>query len=440
MPLREFFYTLADTLTASLHSGEVLTLYFEAEDSDFIRFNRNQVRQAGSVQQLELSLDLIAGYRHVTGSCHLVGDLKHDLPPVQSLLSVLREQRPFIPEDPYLFYATGGYNTETMEENDLPLMEVVLKDIVTAAAGLDLVGLWAGGRLYRGFANSLGQRNWYSTSNFNFDWSCYHRSDRAVKSQYAETGWDPTHLEHKMQEVREQLDLLHRPAKVLTPGRYRVYLAPTALMEIFSLLGWSGFGLKNHRTQQTPLLKMAQGKRLLHPLVNLSEYPGGGVVPCFTEAGFQKPERVRLITQGAYQDCLVSPRSSKEYGIPVNAGSEIPQSLDLAPGRLRMDEVCENLERGIYINNLWYSNFSDPNEARITGMTRYACFWVEGGQPQAPIDVMRFDESWYQMFGENLLDLTTEREFLLDSNTYERRSLSSFRLPGALVDQFTLTL
>lgn len=440
MSLRDFFYTLAGELAASLHPGEVLMLYLEAENSDFIRFNQSRVRQAGNVQQLELSLDLVAGYRHGTGSCQLMGDLDCDLALVQSLLTALRGQRRFIPEDPYLFYATQGRSTETMEGDGLPTLDAVLKDIIAAAAGLELVGLWAGGRLYRGFANSLGQRNWYSTSNFNFDWSCYYRGDKAVKAQYAGASWNPSHLERKMQKVREQLGLINRPAKVLTPGQYRVYLAPTSLMEIFSLLGWNGFGLKSHRTQQTPLLKMVQGKRSLHPMVNLSEHHQGGVAPRFTDAGFEKPAWVQLLAQGVYQDCLVSPRSSKEYGVPVNTGSEVPQSLDLAPGGLKVDEVCEHLDRGIYINNLWYSNFSDRNEARITGMTRYACLWVEEGRLQAPIEVMRFDESLYQMLGENLLALTAEREFLLDTNTYERRSLASFRLPGALIEKFTLTL
>jgi hypothetical protein len=53
---------------------------------------------------------------------------------------------------------------------------------------------------------------------------------------------------------------------------------------------------------------------------------------------------------------------------------------------------------------------------------------------------MRFDESVYRMFGENLLGLTAERDFILDTSTYHRRSTGSSRLPGALVEDFHLTL
>ena len=73
-------------------------------------------------------------------------------------------------------------------------------------------------------------------------------------------------------------------------------------------------------------------------------------------------------------------------------------------------------------------------------MTRFATFWVEGGVIKAPLSVMRFDESIYRMFGDQLLGLTAERDFILDASTYHRRSTDSGRLPGALVEQFTFTL
>ena len=41
------------------------------------------------------------------------------------------------------------------------------------AEGLDLVGLFANGRFYRGFGNSLGQRNWYANGGFNLDISAH---------------------------------------------------------------------------------------------------------------------------------------------------------------------------------------------------------------------------------------------------------------------------
>ncbi len=121
-------------------------------------------------------------------------------------------------------------------------------------------------------------------------------------------------------------------------------------------------------------------------------------------------------------------------------GSEFPSSLDLAGGDLAEESIRATLDTGIYVNRLWYLNFSDRPAGRITGMTRFATFWVEGGQIVAPLNVMRFDETIYRMLGENLLGLTSRRELLPSSQTYGGRSTGSMRLPGALIDDFTFTL
>ncbi|EDN65042.1 hypothetical protein BGP_6566 [Beggiatoa sp. PS] len=42
--------------------------------------------------------------------------------------------------------------------------------------------------------------------------------------------------------------------------------------------------------------------------------------------------------------------------------------------------------------------------------------------------------------GESLVALTAEREFIMETDTYENRSTNSARLPGALVEEFTFTL
>jgi predicted Zn-dependent protease len=172
------------------------------------------------------------------------------------------------------------------------------------------------------------------------------------------------------------------------------------------------------------------------------ENTADGVAPGFQGDGFVKPARVTLIENGKLRDALVSPRSAKEYGLPTNAanGRESPESLELLGGGLDGKEALEALDRGLYISNLWYLNFSDRPAGRITGMTRFATFWVEGGRIAAPATPMRVDDSIYRMLGENLVDLTRERELLLDPSTYGERSTSSSRLPGALLQSLKLTL
>ena len=438
--MQDYFYSLGDALFKQLQGDEQLLLGFNGEDSDFVRFNHNKIRQAGSVAQRTLSLDLIAGKRHAEAEVELTGDSASDMKQLIAMLNILREQRAFLPEDPYLSFATNINHSEYHHDNTVIDSHDAVDQLVQTAGELDLVGIFANGSQYVGFANSMGQRNWHSSANFNFDWSCYHAKDKAVKSNYAGFAWQQETLIAKIETIKQQLAILTRPAKTLKPGSYRAYLAPAAVDEIISLMSWGGFGLKSHRTKTTSLLKMIELERSLAASISLREHHARGLAPMFTSSGFIKPEQVQLIKGGHYQDCLVSPRSAMEYNSVTNAESEYPGALDLAAGDLPSEDILKQLDTGLYINNLWYLNFSDRTACQLTGMTRFACFWVENGEIQSPVDVMRFDDSVYDLLGTNLLGLTQERELMLDASSYGQRSNSSIELPGVLVSALRLTL
>jgi predicted Zn-dependent protease len=440
--MQSYFYELADFVWSKLEAGEIATTSFQAEDSEFVRFNKSSVRQAGSVVQREIEVELIRGKRHAKGSVTLTGGKDADRVRVASLIGELRVILPLLPEDPHLLYSEEMRSGEKHGENRLPAGTDAVGTVLTAGGPRDLVGLYAGGGIHSGFANSLGQRNWFSTYTFNLDWSLYHHEDKAVKCAYAGFSWDEAELAGKMAAADEQLAILTRPAQTIDPGSYRVFLSPFAIYDILGTVSWGGFGLKDHRTKHTSLLKMVEDGARLHPGVEIVENTAEGVAPDFQSAGFIKPPRVDLISRGCFSSCLISPRSAKEYGVPTNGASlwEMPASLDMASGNLPRDQVLGELGDGLFINNVHYLNYSDRPACRMTGMTRFATFQVKNGKITAPVNVMRFDETIYRILGEHLVGLTAEREFILDSHTYGGRSVQSGRVPGALVKEFTFTL
>ena len=423
-----------------LKGDEVLLLNYVGEDSDFARFNRSRIRQAGYVRQQTLQLVLIANQRQSHAEFNLSGQLALDQAQAMELVAKLRQQLSLLPQDPFIHYATEPNNTRYFSENHLPDVDQVVTTIIDATEKLDLVGIFASGALSQGFANSLGQFNWHTDYNFNFDWSVYHQGDKAVKQNYAGFDWDTECLLQKLAYARETLPLLGKAPRTIEPGHYRVFLAPAALREVLALLNWGGFGLKSHRTAQTPLLKMVREDVRLNAQVHIVENHREGLVPGFTKEGFVLPASVSLIDSGVYQQCLANQRSAKEYGAMVNCDVEHPQSMEVSNGELQQDSILKELGTGVYISNLWYCNYSDRNNCRMTGMTRFACLWVENGVPIAPLNVMRFDESVLDMLGPKLVALTEEREQMFDPSTYEHRSNASCRLPGALVEGFTFTL
>ena len=162
----------------------------------------------------------------------------------------------------------------------------------------------------------------------------------------------------------------------------------------------------------------------------------------YKRQGFTRPDVVPLVREGLLVGSLVSPRTAKEYSLPTNGANaaEMPESLDMAGGALSASDALSALDTGLYIGNLWYLNFSDRPACRMTGMTRFASFWVEHGKIVAPVNVMRFDDSLFRLLGDRLVGLTSERELVVDANSYRSRNVGSMRLPGAVVSEMAFTL
>lgn len=440
--MRDYFEELAKAATEALAGEESVDLALHAEESDFVRMSRGAVRQAGTVTQRTLTVDLAEGRRHAAGALTVSGDLDADRARIGALMRTLREQRAELPEDPWLLHPEPPSSSESALPSRLPPRDEALERLRRAGEGRDLVGLYAAGPVHCGFASSRGQRNWFTASTFNFDWSFYLEGDRAVKASYAGLDWRPERLERKVADAAERLALLTRPTRTLPPGRYDVVLAPDAVAELLGLLCWGGFGLRALRTKTSPLVRMADEGATLHPGVSLVENTAEGFAPDFQEHGFRRPPRVPLIASGAYAQCLVSPRSAAEFAAEPNGASadEAPVSLDMAAGDVPRSDLLRRLGTGILIGNLHYLNYSDRVHCRATGMTRFACFWVEHGDVVAPIGVLRFDDTVYRMLGENLVGLTAERDTILDPGTYGGRSVASMRVPAALIADVAFTL
>jgi predicted Zn-dependent protease len=440
--MRACFDALTDHLRAELAPGEAFTAWFQGENSDFVRMTQGKVRQPGSVSQRALSVDLIRGQRHAGGTVGISGDAALDRERVTAVMDKLRGALPHVPDDPFHLCAQSSEHTEVAREDTLPDASDVTARVLDRVRGLDFVGIYAAGRVYRGFASSFGQRNWFERASFHLDFSIYLRADKAVKCSYAGEKWSDDAFVLRLQTAMADLEFIGRPPKTIEPGAYRVYLAPAAMAEILTILSWGGFGEKSHRTKQTVFLKMLTGDARLDERITLTENTAASTGPAFGAAGFVKPPKVELIKKGQYVGNLCSPRSAKEYGVPTNGArdDEMPQALDLAPGNLPMSEIAARLDTGIFVNHLWYLNYSDRPAGRLTGMTRFATLWVEKGRVVAPLNVMRFDETIYRLFGHNLLGLTRERDFILDNDTYSQRSTGCAWLPGALIRDMRFTL
>jgi predicted Zn-dependent protease len=441
MSHQQQFQALVETLRAAIEGQERFTLAYNAEESDFIRFNHAKVRQVGHVQQASVTLKLIDDERHADVQLTLCGEGEVDVQRLVDALQQLRQTLPLLARDPYLKPNTEAWQNTNVQDVPLPVSEHVVEQIARLAEGLDLVGFYAAGPLYRGFASSWGALGWHQANSFNFDWSLFHDNGQAVKANYAGHEWSDAAFAQRFALAREQLAFLGKPLKTLAPGQYRAYLAPAAMDEIIGMLSWGGFSAQSLATKTSPLQRLYSGDAQLSPLVSIDEQVSGSLSPAFSGEGYPRKD-LALIVNGKGREQLVGSASAAEYGLQANGAEpwESPSSLSMAAGSLALEQILQKLGTGLYIGNLWYLNYSDQSAARLTGMTRFATFWVEDGKIQAPVSTMRFDDSVYSLLGSALEELTADRELILSTSTYSQRQTASSHLPGALISKLTLTL
>ena len=439
--MQNYFKKISDLLFNALESSEILILNFDAEETDFVRYNKSKIRQAGRVHQVSLDINLIKKGKTLRSSLRLSTEYNKDKTLLVRTLFFLRREVNELPKDPYLIYEKNINSSNLIDDQGLNAQDMSSR-ILDISSSHDMVGILSSGKIVKGFANSLGQFNWHESDSFNFDWSLYDDNGKAVKQNYADRKWNQDTFTRLYAESAQQLSVISNDEQKVEPGSYKVYLSPSALNEIIDMMSWGGFSYKANKIGSSPLHLMAKGDREFDKSVSFSEDLSNGISPKFHSDGFIKPNNTELITEGKYQKSLISPRSALEYSVKHNAAEdyESPVSIKLETGKINSKKILETLGTGIYLNNLWYLNFSDRNNARVTGLTRFGCFYVKDGELVGPINTMRFDETMYNIFGTKLAGLTNEQQLLMDTSTYEQRSVHSSTIPGAVVEDFRLTL
>lgn len=440
--LEASFNQLSDTIADQLKPDEQFTLTLNSEQSQFTRFNHARVRQTGSVNDGTLHLTLMQNQRSSYLEFPFTGADDVDREQAQQALEALRREVPGLPVNPYLVVPTGEGVSQEVHAGKLLPSQTVAPTLLSVVGDLDFTGIYAAGLMIRAYADSVGQKHWFATDSFSLDYSLFTPEGQALKGTLAGSHWDQEAYVAKIQESRTQLERLAQPPKQVERGQYRTYFAPAAIAELLYMLSWGGLSEASYQQGGSCFGALRRGEKKLSPKLTLKENFRHGLVPRFNDLGEIAPLELSLIEAGKLANLLVSSKTAKEYNLVANGASpeEALRSPEIAPGDLLADEILPTLGTGLYVSNLHYLNWSDRPIGRITGMTRYACFWVENGEIVAPIENLRFDDSLYHFWGDHLVALTNGQEFIPDVGTYESRNLGGSWVPGMIVDGFTYTL
>ncbi|MBE9008463.1 TldD/PmbA family protein [Fortiea sp. LEGE XX443] len=436
------FNKLLETLLNKKAGDEAFTVKLSSERSQFTRFNHAKVRQTGCVADGWIELTLMADQRSSSRQFPFTGYWEKDWQRAYQALQELRNELPLLPIDTYLVLPSGNNTSREVHHSNLLAPEAVVPTILAEVAELDFTGIYAGGIVIKGYGDSSGQKHWFVTDTFTLDYSLFISSGQAVKGTCAGSNWNAESYLAKISEAKKQIKLLSHPAKELSRGQYKTYFAPAAVADLLSMLSWGAVSEADIQQGNSALAVLSRQEKQLSPKFSLKENFQLGLVPRFNELGEMAAPELPIIEQGILVNSLVSSRTAKEYQKTANGAnsSESLRTPEVSLGSLRFEQILPSLDTGLYVSNLHYLNWSDRPTGRITGMTRYACFWVENGEIIAPIENLRFDESLYRFWGENLVDLTNFQEFIPEVGTYDSRQLGGSLVPGMLINDFTYTL
>ncbi|WP_375502080.1 TldD/PmbA family protein [uncultured Nostoc sp.] len=436
------FNQLIETLLIKKSKSEQFTVKLSSERSQFTRFNHAKVRQTGCVADGWIELTLMADQRSSIRQFPFTGNWDVDWQLAYTALQELRDELILLPIDPYLVLPSGNNTSREIHSGNLLAAEAVVPTVLELVAELDFTGIYAGGIVIKAYGDSNGQKHWFATDSFTLDYSLFSTSGQAVKGTFAGSNWDISAYIAKISEAKKQLELLARLAKELPRGQYKTYFAPAAVGDLLAMLSWGAVSEADIQQGNSALAALSRQEKQLSPILSLKENFQRGLVPRFNELGEIAAPELPVIEKGYLVNTLVNSRTAKEYQKIANGanGSETLRAPEVTTGNLGFEQILPSLDTGLYVSNLHYLNWSDRHTGRITGMTRYACFWVENGEIIAPIENLRFDESLYRFWGDKLVDLTNFQEFIPEVGTYESRQLGGSLVPGMLVEDFTYTL
>jgi predicted Zn-dependent protease len=176
------------------------------------------------------------------------------------------------------------------------------------------------------------------------DYSLYNQKQKAVKSLYAGTVWNSTDLKTNLQSCIQQLELMNIDSKKIERGDYRVYLAPSAVSELLSMMSWGGLSMGAHKKGGGSFRDLWEGKKKLSPKFSLMEDFTLGLSPRFNDLGEVADMQLPLIVHGELKNFLTSTRTSNEFGVESNFAVdwEGMRSPEVSCGKLKRENILKN--------------------------------------------------------------------------------------------------
>jgi PmbA protein len=218
----------------------------------------------------------------------------------------------------------------------------------------------------------------------------------------------------------------------VAPGTHPVVLGAEAVGTLLGFLGGLAFNGMAH-AEGRGALSGRLGTTVAAPAINLSDSPrSGGTLPRAFDADGVPKAPLPLIQDGVAHRVVHDLRSAARAGggarstghATVPGGSPwgpAPTNLVLAGGGAAGEaELARTIERGLFVNRLWYVNPVRDKETLVTGVTRDGTHLIEDGEITRPVRDVRFTDSVLGLLGR-VQALGARTRLISEAEFYGRR-------------------
>jgi predicted Zn-dependent protease len=301
---------------------------------------------------------------------------------------------------------------------------------VAADAGAEAFGTWTAAEVRTAIASSTGLRAQDAVTDAFMKVVARDadgRSGMATAAGVAALAIDAEDV------ARRAAALLPRgPLQELGPGTYPVVLGAEAMGTLLAFLAGLAFNGMAH-AEERGALHGRLGTRVAAPGINLSDSPRfTGTLPRAFDADGVPKAPMPLIQDGVAHAVVHDLRSAaragggaRSTGHAVAAGGSPwgpePTNLVLIGGGAADEaELARPIERGLFVNRLWYVNPVREKETLLTGVTRDGTHLIEDGEITRPVRDVRFTDSVLGLL-ERVQALGARSRLISDAEFYGRR-------------------
>ena len=199
-----------------------------------------------------------------------------------------------------------------------------------------------------------------------------------------------------------------RNPREIPSGDYQIVLLPNAVADLMPFLGMLVFSALADMEGRSAISGRI-GSPMLSPLINIWDdaIDPRGLTEAFDSEGVAK-HRIDLVQAGVplgfVHDSLTAARTggvSTGHAFPSTPAvyGPIPANLFIGPGEAGLDQMIEEVEKGLLITRLHYVRCLDAKSTTVGGVTSDGTFLIQNGKIAYPVRQMRFAESILSLLG-----------------------------------------